>query len=84
VPPCCTRRSATAAAVILVNSIAGLFGYVISGQPWPGGLPWLVLMVFAGGVIGAELAVRRLALVQLKKLLGVVLVIAGAKMIATS
>jgi len=76
-------NAALAAAFILVNSIAGLSGYAISSQPWPDGLPWLVLAAFAGGVIGAELAVRRLAPVQLKKLLGVVLVIAGAKMIAT-
>jgi uncharacterized membrane protein YfcA len=41
-----------------------------------------VIAAFAGGVLGSELAVRRLAPVQLKKLLGVVLVIAGAKMMA--
>jgi uncharacterized membrane protein YfcA len=76
-------NAALAAAFILVNSIAGLAGYTLSGQPWPDGLPWLMLAALLGGVIGSELAVRRLAPVQLKKLLGVVLVIAGAKMIAT-
>ncbi len=77
-------NAALAAAFILVNSIAGLAGYTLSGKPWPDGLPWLVLAAFGGGVIGSELAVRRLAPVQLKKLLAVVLVIAGAKMIATA
>lgn len=77
-------NAAIAAAFILVNSIAGLAGYVLTGNPWPDGLPWLVLAALAGGVLGSELAVRRLAPVQLKKLLGVVLVIAGAKMIATT
>lgn len=77
------RSNATlAAAFILVNSIAGLAGYTLSGQPWPGSLPGFVIAAFAGGVLGSELAVRRLAPVQLKKLLGVVLVIAGAKMMA--
>jgi uncharacterized membrane protein YfcA len=77
-------NAALAAAFILVHSIAGLSGYAMSGQPCPDGLPWLVLAAFAGGMIGSELAVRRLAPVQIKKLLGVVLVIAGAKMIATT
>jgi hypothetical protein len=78
------NNAAIAAAFILVNSVAGLAGYALGGQAWPGDITWLVLAALAGGVIGSELAVRRLAPVQLKKLLGVVLVIAGAKMIATA
>jgi len=77
-------NAAIAAAFILVNSIAGLAGFATTGQPWPEGLPWLVLAALVGGIIGSEMAVRRLAPVQLKKMLGVVLVIAGAKMIATA
>ena len=77
-------NAAIAAAFILVNSIAGLAGYAYTGQSWPDGLAWLILAALAGGVAGSELAVRRLAPVQLKKLLGVVLIIAGAKMIATA
>lgn len=78
------RNAALAAAFILVNSMAGLAGYAVSGQPWPDGLPWFVGAALLGGVLGSEFAVRRLAPVQLKKLLAVVLIIAGAKMIATA
>lgn len=77
-------NAALAAAFILVNSIAGLAGYALGGKPWPEGLLWLIGAALIGGALGSELAVRRLAPVQLKKLLGVVLVIAGAKMIATA
>lgn len=76
-------NAALAAAFILVNSIAGLAGYTLTGKPWPDGLAWFVGAALLGGALGSELAVRRLAPVQLKKLLAVVLVIAGAKMIAT-
>ena len=37
----------------------------------------------AGAVIGSELAVRRLALVTRRRVLGVVLVIAGVKLLVT-
>jgi len=77
-------NAALAAAFILVNSIAGLAGYALGNRPWPAGIPAYVTVAFVGGVIGSELAVRRLAPVHLKKLLGLVLVIAGAKMIATA
>lgn len=74
-------NAAIAAAFILVNSLAGLAGYVATGNAWPAGVPALVLAALIGGVVGSELAVRRLAPVQLKKLLAVVLLIAGAKML---
>lgn len=76
-------NAALAAAFILVNSIAGLGGFASTGQAWPDGLVWYVLAAVLGGILGSELAVRRLAPVKLKKLLGVVLVIAGAKMVST-
>jgi uncharacterized membrane protein YfcA len=74
------QNAAMAAAFILVNSIAGLAGHLGAGKPWPADIPYFMIAALAGGLIGAELAVRRLAPVTLKKLLGVVLVIAGAKM----
>ena len=77
-------NAALAAAFILVNSIASLAGYAWTGKAWPDGIAWFVLAALLGGIIGSELAVRRLAPVQLKKVLGVVLIIAGFKMIATA
>lgn len=76
--------AAIAAAFILVNSIAGIAGYATTASHWPGGLPVLVITAFIGGIIGSELCLRRLAPNQLRKVLAIVLAIAGAKMIATS
>ena len=76
--------AAIAAAFILVNSIAGIAGYATTTSQWPGGIPVLVISAFIGGIIGSELCVRRLAPNQLRKVLALVLVIAGTKMIATA
>lgn len=76
--------AAVSAAFILVNSIAGLAGHATTAITWPMQLPLLTLAALAGAVIGSEFAVRRLAPVTLRKLLGVVLVIAGAKLLFTA
>jgi len=78
------QNAAMAAAFILVNSLAALAGHVGAGKAWPPDVPYYIIAAMVGGLIGAELAVRRLAPVTLKKLLGVVLVIAGLKMILTA
>jgi uncharacterized membrane protein YfcA len=74
--------AAIAAAFILVNSIAGLAGYATTATQWPAGITLLVITAFIGGVIGAELCVRRLSPNILRKVLAVVLAIAGVKMLA--
>lgn len=76
--------AALAAAFILVNSIAGVIGHATVATSWPTVLPALVVVAFVGGLIGAELATRRVAPVRLRNLLGVVLVIAGVKMFLTA
>ena len=75
---------AIAAAFILLNSIAGLAGYVSTATQWPAGIPVLVVTAMLGGLIGAELGARRLAPKHLRKALAVVLAVAGVKMIATA
>ena len=75
---------AIAAAFILLNSIAGLAGYASTATQWPAGIPVLVVTAMLGGLIGAELAARRLAPTHLRKALAVVLAVAGAKMIAAA
>jgi len=76
--------AAIAAAFILFNSIAGLAGYATTAGSWPLGIPLLVATAFAGALLGSELGVRQLAPHRLRQILCVVLVIAGAKMIATA
>ena len=79
---CSIRQStAVAAGFILLNSIAGLAGYVVSEQPWPLGTGWLMLAAFVGCLLGAELASHRASSNVLRKLLAGVLIIAAGKMI---
>jgi uncharacterized membrane protein YfcA len=70
-----------AAAFILVNSLAGLAGNPASLGNLPGLLPLWAGAAVIGGVIGAELGSRRLGTTMFRRLLGVVLLIAGAKLI---
>jgi len=77
-------NAAIAAAFIFVNSVAGLMGFATQSSPWPPDLPVYALAALIGGIVGSELAVRRVAPARLRKVLGVVLVIAGAKMFITA
>ncbi len=82
---CSLRDSAAvAAAFILCNSLAGLAGHGLGGGGWPPGVAWLVGAAVAGALLGSELLVRRAAVHHLCALLGIVLVIAGLKMIWTA
>jgi uncharacterized membrane protein YfcA len=77
-----TRESGgVSAAFILVNSASGLAGNVSS----LGGLPPLVWVwagiVAVGGTIGSEIGSRRVAVPTFRRLLAVVLVVAGAKLL---
>ncbi len=78
--------SGIAAAFILVNSVAGLLGVItsISSPAAPSALPYWAVAAVMGGYIGAEYGSKRLGNPAIQKLLAVVLVIAGAKMIATA
>lgn len=76
--------SGVSAAFILVNSIAGLLGVMQSPITLPLALPWWAVAAVAGGLIGAEYGSRHLGNPVIKKLLALVLAIAGAKMILTA
>ena len=78
---CSIRQStAVAAGFILLNSLAGLAGYVASDQSWPMGTGWLVMAALAGCLVGGELASHRASSWTLQKLLAAVLIVAGSKM----
>jgi uncharacterized membrane protein YfcA len=69
------------AAFILANSISGLLGNVAAVAALPSALPIWLLAVAAGGLVGAEAGARRLGTAGLRRVLAVVLVVAGLKLI---
>jgi len=77
------QSAGVSAAFILVNSIAGLLGYLTKFPTLPSSLWLWSLAAAAGGWIGAEYGSKRIGSKLLQRLLAVVLVIAGMKLILT-
>ena len=76
------RRTAGASAVfILVNSAAGLAGHLAAGGAVPAAAAPLTAVALAGGLLGSWLGAKRLVPLALRRLLAVVLVIAGVKLL---
>ena len=71
-----------AAAFIFVNSVSGLLGVLSTGAKIPSELPIWLTVVLVGGFLGATYGSKKLADPILNRLLAIVLLIAGAKMIA--
>ncbi len=73
----------TSAAFILANSISGLAGNIgtLGLATLPSALPLWLVAVAGGGLIGAELGARRLTPNGVRRALGLVLVVAGLKII---
>jgi uncharacterized protein len=70
-----------AAAFILANSAAGLAGNPSSLSHLPAQLPIWATAAVVGGLIGSELGSRRLGTPTFRRLLGVVLLVAGGKLV---
>lgn len=77
------RTSGVAAVFILVNSAAGLAGNLSSLGALPSELPIFLGAACLGGLLGTWLGVARLPRVALLRLLGIVLLVAGAKLLFT-
>ena len=79
-----TRQTAgVSAAFILVNSIAGVVGLLTKAVTLPSAIPYWAVAAVAGGLVGSELGSKRLGNPTLRRLLAVVLVIAGTKLMLT-
>ena len=77
------QTSAVAAPFILVNSLAGLAGaFMVNSTALPSNIWILVGAVLVGGWLGAEYGSRRFSNPLIRRMLAVVLAVAGAKMIA--
>lgn len=78
------RRAAGAAAVfILANSASGLAGHVLAGRAIPAVALPLAAVALVGGIYGSWLGARRLLPLTLRRVLAVVLVVAGGKLLLT-
>jgi hypothetical protein len=79
------KVSGIAAAFILVNSIAGLLGFMSSNETrLPDGIAVWAAAAVVGGYVGAEYGSKRLGNPTIKRLLALMLLVAGIKMIATA
>lgn len=76
------KTSGTSAAFIVINSVAGLAGRFLSGSFEIGVLAPFVLAAFLGGLAGANLGANKFSGLTLRRVLGVVLLIAAYKLVA--
>lgn len=75
------RTAATSVVFILVNSLAGLGGNVAQFKSIPSFVPYLLVAAGLGGLLGSELGSKRLDNVVIKRVLAVVLLVAGFKLL---
>ncbi len=73
--------SGVTAGFVLVNSISGILGVSTTLTQFHPTLPLWLVVVFVGGLIGAEYGSKRLGNTTIQWLLAIVLIIAGVKMI---
>ena len=76
--------AAVSALFILVNSVSGLLGNLSSTQRFPSFGVVLAVAAVMGGTAGSYLGSQRFEPTTIKRLLGIVLFIAGAKLICTA
>ncbi len=75
------HTSGVAAGFIFLNSTAGLLGNLAAVRGLPPEMPWLMGAVAAGALLGTWLGVEKLPREKLLQALGLVLTLAGAKLI---
>lgn len=73
--------SGVAAVFVLCNSVAGLFGNLASVGSLPAQLPLYAAAVIAGAALGSAMGISRLPKGMILKALGLVLVVAGLKLV---
>lgn len=75
------EAAAVSAAFIFVNSVAGLSGQVEQGVNFDVNMYWFVVIAFIGGLAGSYLGSHRFNMTVLKRILGVVLLVASIKLL---
>lgn len=77
------QAAAVSALFILINSTAGLLGNLTSTQQFPSFAVAFAIAAVAGGTAGSYLGSQKLPHAAIKRLLAIVLLIAGMKLILT-
>lgn len=75
------EASGISVAFVFINSVTALTGLRISGATFPDALPFWLIAVAAGALIGTQLGINRLPIRDLRVALGVVLLIAAGKLL---
>jgi uncharacterized protein len=77
-----TRQAAgTSVAFVWINSLTALAGLWSTGASLPGALPWWLAAVALGALLGTQLGLKWLPVEMLRRALGVVLLVAAAKLL---
>ena len=78
------RTAAASAAFIWINSAAGLYGHLLRKEVDWSALAWLVAAAALGGLLGSYLGARRFQGLWLRRILGVVLIVASIKLLRSA
>jgi uncharacterized membrane protein YfcA len=79
-----TQQTAALSAVFnLLNSAAALAGLLLRLPALPSALPWWLLAVGCGALVGSWLAVQRLPATAVRYILSLLLLVAGLRMMLT-
>lgn len=73
--------SGTTSLFILFNSVFGLLGHASSVSQLPTALPLFVVAVLLGATVGTVLGIKKFSNEKIKRALGLVLIIAGLKLV---
>ncbi len=75
------KTSGISAAFILINSISGLLGHLSSVKLLPSFILYFAIAAILGGLIGSKIGIQKANNVTVRRMLAVVLVIAGVKLL---
>ena len=77
------QASGLTAPFILLNSMAGLAGNVMSLKSLPAEMPWFMLAAVLGTAVGTQMGIRWFSVVALQRMLAVVVLVAAGKFLLT-
>ena len=75
------ETAAVSAPFILVNSISGLSGFIASGRPLPAMATTLAIVAITAGGLGGYYGSRKFPVPAIRRLLALVLLVAGLKLL---